>query len=281
MSHPTAHQKIIKEKTRQEDLERYGADIFINSIDEYVLNKEPISEEIKKFVERYEWLGGVGVLPRWIFTARLRGVLACVVCMNLPNSFSKLLGPDTRKYECLIQRGASTSFCHPHMGSRLIRWACRWMVQNTEKRLFLGYADSTAGERGIIYRASGFDYLGSDFGTSIMLVHPDFNKGKPFTPQSLRRTSVWKRLYKQWYGVPLPKEFLSDNGFKNIAKVRSLPGGTEAVEEFYAWGNKIVAESVKTKIPSKGKYALVLGKDRREQRVLNKMKSYKPKPYPS
>jgi len=285
-----AHQKLIKERTLQEDIARLGSDIFLADISEYTLQRELVSEEIIRFNKRYEWLAamadpddpraGWGVNPRWVFTARIRGELACIECLNLPNAFSKLLGPDTRKYECLIQRGASASFAHPHIGSKMIRFACRWMVQNTDKRLFVGYADSLAGEKGVVYRASNFMYIGNDFGAKQMCSHPEFKDGKPFSPQSLRRTALWKKLYKQWHSKPLPKEYLSPNGFKNIAKVRSLPGGVEAVEEFYTYGNRVIKESTKIPIPPKGKFVLVLGKDRREQRYLDSLMTFKPKPYP-
>lgn len=270
-----AHQKTIKNKTNEEDLKRYGGEVFTSDISEYEFKTESMSKEVRDFILRYEALGTVGVAPRWIFTARVRGLLACVVCLNLPNTFSKILGEDTRKYECLIQRGASASFCHKHVGSKIIRYACNWMVNSTDKRLFLGYADPQYGERGIIYQAAGFEYLGSKWGSKILCVHPGFKNGKPFSPQSLRRTSLWRRLYKEWHGLPLPKEWLSENGFKNMSKVPE-----EAKREFYDYGHRIVSESRKIDVPSKGKYALVLGANRREQRHLNLMKQYKTYPYP-
>lgn len=271
------HQKLIKEKTEPEDRLLYP-NLFDRPISDYVLQKENLSPEIRDFVNKYEWMGTMGVSPRWVFTARIDGVLGCVVCLNLPNAFSKLLGDRTREWETLIQRGASTSFCHKHMGSKLIRWACKWMVNNTEKRLFTGYADPLANERGILYRACGFEFLGKNFGTKLMCVHPTFKEGKPFSPQSLRRTALWKKWYKEWHGVPLPKEWLRPNGFKDMAIVEKL--APEAKKEFYDYGDKIIAESKKIRIPSKGKYVLVLGKDKREQRVLNSLKTYKTKPYP-
>ncbi len=275
------HQKLVKEKTRQEDLEKYGPEIFDTPIRDYVFDMVPIkgNKEVKNFVIRYEWLGNLGIAPKWVFTARTpSGVLACVVCFNEPNSYSKILGDDTRRMEALIQRGASASFAHPHLGSRLIRWACRWMVKNTNKRIFYGYSDPLGGEIGTVYQACGFDYLGSDFGATKMYKHPDFKNGQPFSSQSLRRTTVWKKMYKIWHGKELPKEFLSSNGFKNMAIVDKLD--PLAKREFYDWGNKIIRESEEIKIPSKGKYVLVLGYDRLEQEFLNSKKTYKTKPYP-
>lgn len=273
-----AHQKIVKDSTYHEDLDKYGPDIFCTKIDDYILAQEPFSPEIRDFVTRYEWLGTVGVTPRWCFTARVNGILAGIVCLNEPNAYSKLLGGGTHGMEALIQRGASASFAHQHLGSKLIMHALRWMVNNTSKRVFYGYSDPDGGEIGTIYQACNFDYLGSGFGAKVMYTHPRFNNGKPFTAQKLKRTSLWKKMYKVWHGVDLPKEWLSPSGFKDIKFIRSV--NPEAVEEFYGWGKQILRESTKVRIPLKGKYVKILGKDKRETRRLLSLAKYRPLAYP-
>lgn len=275
-----AHQRLVKERTRKEDLAKYGVDIFLAELDEYTFQREEPSEEAKTFLLRYEWLASWGISPRWILTARVRGVLAGIVCINLPNAFSKILGEGTAELECLIQRGATSSFAHPHLGSKLVRWACNWMVQNTDKRIIYGYADVGAGfETGTIYQSCSFEFLGWSFGTKFMCAHPEFKNGQPFSPQSLRRTALWKRLYKEWHGRPLPKEYLNPkSGFKDMKAVERICPKDKA--DFYEYGNRIIAESKRIPVATKGKYVLVLGKDRREQRALNARKTYKPKPYP-
>jgi len=92
--------------------------------------------EIKSFIERYEWLGKMSAYPTHFFTARYKGHLACVVVMDMPNAFSKLLGENTRKMERLISRGASVSWAPKNLASSLIMWSIKWMVQNTRYRLF-------------------------------------------------------------------------------------------------------------------------------------------------
>lgn len=277
-----AHQRLIKEKTFQEDMEKYGEQIFTSNINEFILQKEEVTQEIKTFCLRYEWLGSWGVNPRWIFTARIHGILAGIVCLNLPNAFSKILGEGTNELESLIQRGATASFAHKHIGSKLIRFATNWMVNNTNKRIFYGYADIGAGfETGTIYSAAGFEFLGWDFGTKFMCVHPIFKNGKPFSPQTLRRTALWKKLYKEWHGRSLPVEYINQkSGFKSMAQVDNIPGGTADKNQFYSYGNQIIKESKKISVATKGKYVLILGKDKREQRLLDARKKYKPKPYP-
>ena len=266
-----AHQRSVKESTAPEDRARLGDEIFFADISEYTLSREEWAAEHRLFCLRYEWLGSLGNLPKWVFTARVRGELACLVCLNPPTASSKLLGLGTDKLECLIQRGASASFCHPHVGSKLIRFACTWMVKNTEKRVFYGYADPLGGEIGTIYQASGFEFLGFRFGAKKMYVHPTFKKGKPFSSQSLKRTSLWKVWHRQWFGTPMPKEWFGDSGFKRISNIPP-----EMVRLFYDNGRRIISESESVEVPAKGKYVLVLGADRREQKLLDSRKQYKP-----
>lgn len=277
------HQKIIKERTLKEDLALLGSDVFLAPLEDYILAKEEFSEEIVQFIKRYEWLGGVGINPRWVFTARVMGRLAGLVCLNLPNAYSKLLGEGTKDLECLIQRGASASFAHPHLGSKLIRFACRWMVHNTDKRIFYGYADISARESGTIYLSAGFTPLGYTFGGKALYVTPSWNNGRAFSPQSLRRTPVFKKWFRTTYGLPWPKEWCKPNGFKDLARIRkdtcvegSITNGQDLVWLWYRWGDAIIKSSRKIGIPPKGKFVLILGKNKKEQRELDARKTFKP-----
>lgn len=274
------HQKILKENTYQEDLLKYGDSFFKRDISDYVLAVEESSYEIKAFIEKYEWMKTWGVNPRWIFTARLDGVLACVECLNVPNSYSmNLLKTDTHSLECLIQRGASASFAHKHIGSKLIMFACNWMVRNTDKRVFVAYSDQQAGEIGVIYSACGFEWLGWNFGTKFMYRNQNFKNGQLFSAQSLKRTSLLKKWYKEDFGEQIPNEVLNPiSGFKDMKKMTELQ--PKIKQWFYDKGNTIIADS--TKIPQlpKGKWVLVLGRDKRDQRLLNSLKKYKALPKP-
>jgi hypothetical protein len=240
---------------------------------DFDLGVEDISDEIITFIEKYEWLGHIGVMPKWCFTAKYNGFLGGVVLINEPSAYSKILGEDTPKYEALIQRGASSSWAPKNLGSRLIMFSCNWMVKNTEKRAFIGYADLSARERGIIYRACNFEYLGDGFGVSELLRHPSIPH--LFTSHSLKRTSMFRR----WCGennITLEKSWFKENKFKNLETIPE-----EIKNSWYKWAKKIVDESEKIKIDKKLKYVLVLGKDKREYRALCSLKQYKPLPYPS
>lgn len=269
------YQKTIKESTYYDDLEKYGEEIFNRDIDEYVLAKEELNQEIKKFIEKYEWIGTIGVTPKWVFTARIDGVLACVECLNTPNAFSeKLLNIKTNDIECLIQRGASSSFAHKNIGSKLIRYACNWMVNNTNKRIFVAYSDQNAGEIGTVYSASGFDWLGWNFGTKVLYKNNKFKNGQTFNQQSLRRTSQLIKWYKEDFGTNPPSDiFNPKNGFKDMKKMGELHPNIKV------WFNnkikEIISDSTPVKQLPKGKWVLVLGKNKKDQRFLDSLKIYK------
>ena len=191
------HQRIMKEQHLQEDLKNLSFDPTVIPLSEYVFSKEIYSSEIRDFLRTYEWLQSVGVSAKWCFTMRLKGYLAGVQILNEPAAYSRLLGPETMKWECLIQRGATVSWAHQHLGSKMLMASIRWMVQNTEKRLFVGYSDTSAREVGVLYQACNFKYLGHKFGTTEKYRHPTYKKGKEFCQHSLRRTSVLKSWCRQ------------------------------------------------------------------------------------
>lgn len=270
------HQKIIRDKLLEDDLKRLGSQIRQVPIFEYELSQENFTAEHRQFIETYEWLGHVGNSPKWIFVARCHGHLAGVVLLNEPNCYSKnlLKDIDTQKLECLIQRGACASWAHEHLGSKLIRFACKEMVRNTTKRIFVAYSDPKANEIGTIYQACGFDYLGNKYGARYAYKHPTYKKKKVFSAQSLKRTSTLKK-YLASRGITWKKEWEKPNGFKDSSK---LP--RDIKQSWDMWAKKIIQESKRIKRDTKGKYVLVLGKDRREQAYLNRQKKYIKQTYP-
>ena len=241
---------------------------------DFILSAEPVTGEIVEFIKRYEWLGTIGVNPKWCFTARYSGILGGVVLINEPTAYSKILGEETPRYEALIQRGASASWTPKNLGSRLVSFACRWMVKNTEKRAFIGYSDSQAGELGTIYQACNFEYLGDNFGNKYLFKHKGFKNGRPFSTQSLKRTSAFK-TWCNANGVPHNPEWFNPNGFKNLDKIPM-----EIQDKWREWIRKIIAEGERIPISRKGKYVLVIGCDKRDERRLYRLKNFKSIPYP-
>jgi hypothetical protein len=118
------------------------------------------NEEIRctDFIKRHEWLGNLAMFPTHYFAAYFKGtdLLAGVVVMGMPN------GGHTAEdsIERLIQRGACISWSPPYLASAMLSWCMKWMVHNTQFRIFTCYSDPDAREVGTIYQALNFWYLG-------------------------------------------------------------------------------------------------------------------------
>lgn len=247
----------------------------IRHVSTYEFTPEAPNNEHRAFVKRYEWLGTMGVSPRWIFTARDRGELVALVGLNEPNAYSKVLnGIDPIQTQCLIQRGASSHLAHQHTGSKLIMFAVKWMTQNTSKRAFFGYSDMRAGELGTIYSACNFDFMGWGFGTKEMYRHPIFMDSKPFSSQIFNRTA-WIKKFLRDNGVEWQPEWSRANGFKQLSAIPQ-----EIKNLWREFGRQTIKESEIIKLPAKGKWIKVQGQNRTEQRVLDEAKLYKTYPHP-
>ena len=226
------------------------------------------------FIKRYEWLGTVGSYPTHWFTARYKGILGGVIIMGMPNSFSKLLGDDTKNIERLIARGASASWCPFNLGSKFLMWAIKWMVDNTQYRLFTCYSDPQAREIGSIYQALNFYYLGQNSGASIRCVNP-YNPNSLISDRAFRARSMYKR-----YAKDLNIEWQSNWSNDQSMLWENIPDDVE--KQLRDYSKEMYAKSEKIEFPSKHKYAFVLGRDKRETKILrNKFESLnKIYPYP-
>jgi hypothetical protein len=60
--------------------------------DMYLSTDENEHQEMIEFIKRHEWLGTISQFTTHYFACRYKGILAGVILMNQPNSFSKLLG---------------------------------------------------------------------------------------------------------------------------------------------------------------------------------------------
>lgn len=254
--------------TIEEDKEKYGwtdEDVENISLDdfefEYIDSKEK-KDEATKFIKRYEWLGTIGSFPTHWFTARYKGILGGVIIMGMPNAFSKLLGEDTKEIERLIARGASASWCPMNLGSKFLMWSIRWMVNNTQYRLFTCYSDPQAKEIGSIYQGLNFFYLGQGSGTNVRCINP-YNPNKIVTDRAFRARSFYKRYAKD-LGIEWHKDWNNDQKilWENIPD--------EIEQKLRDYSKEMYDKSEKISFPSKHKYAFVLGKDKRETKFLRK-----------
>lgn len=225
-------------------------------------------EEIKLFIERHEWLGKLPARPTHRFTARLKknGILAGVVVMSTPNTFSHLLGKENRDKEKLIARGASISWAPKNMGSWIVSSSVKWMVQNTDFRVFTAYSDPEAKELGTIYQAMNWIYLGQTSGTVKQYFDPKRPRAGWFSDRDFRKRSKY-RIYAENIG-------LSRDEWESMMKKYS-PNWEIIPPEIKI---KIKAEEKKYRescesrlVPPKHKYCYILGRSKRETKHLQEL----------
>lgn len=264
--------------TIEEDKKKYNwtnEDIQKISLNDFEFRKiDGDKKEATDFIKRYEWLGTIGSFPTHWFGAYYKGILGGVIIMGMPNAFSKLLGEDTKTMERLIARGASASWCPMNLGSKFLMWCIKWMVYNTQYRLFTCYSDPQAKEKGSIYQALNFYYLGKKSGTTIRCINP-YDKSKIITDRAFRARSFYKRYAKD-LGITWQKNWNNDQKilWENIPK--------DIEQKLRDYSKKMYNESQKLYFPNKHKYAFVLGRNKRETKQLRQqfLQNNKIYPYP-
>lgn len=257
----------IRVKNRAEDLEAAGLteeEVSKLTVKDFTFKHVEDREErrgLQSFIERHEWLGTLSQYTTHWFAAYYKDILAGVVLFNMPNAFSKMLGEDTKYLERLISRGACISWSPRNLASSMIMWAIRWMVQNTDYRLFTAYSDPQAAELGTIYQATNFYYLGQTFGTTTRYINP--YTGREVSDRFFRVRSAYVRYAKE-LGIEFKPEWKSDQ--KMLWD--NIPDDVE--KKLRAMSKIKQAEATKIKYPHKHKYAYVLGRDKRETRQLRR-----------
>jgi len=234
--------------------------IFENIIDK----KE--QQNLKKFIERHEWLGTLSqYTTHWFACYHIHNdvkIIAGVILFNVPNSFSKILGEETPQLERLISRGACISWSPKNLASAFLMWCITWMVKNTQYRLFTAYSDPTAKELGTIYQACNFYYMGQSAGATNRYINP-YN-GKIVSDRYFRQKTSYKKFAIEM-GIEWQKNWNHPTGmcWDNMSKE------TEQRLRDYSKMKQSQAEIIQ--MPSKHKYAYVLGVTKHETRQLRKL----------
>lgn len=242
------HEYIAKLKTSDFDF------VNVNSKDE--------QKKLKQFIERHEWLGTLSQFTTQWFACYHKGILAGVMLFNVPNSFSKLLGDNTKEMERLISRGACISWSPKNLGSCFLMWCLNWMVKNTQWRLFTAYSDPTAKELGTIYQACNFYYLGQKSGGSKKYTNP-YN-GKLVSDRYFRQKTAYRKFAGE-IGITWDMNWQHKTGML----WGNMPDGIEA--QLRAKSKQKQSESDFVELPSKHKYAYILGASKKETKKLRKI----------
>lgn len=223
------------------------------------------------FIKRHEWLGTLSQFTTHWFAAYYGDKLAGVILMNMPNAFSKILGEGTKDLERLISRGACISWSPRTLASSFLMWCINWMVHNTQYRLFTAYSDPAAKELGTIYQACNFLYLGKRAGAVDRYVNP--YTGKLVSDRFFRQKTAYKK-YAEEMGIEWQKNWSHPTGMS----WENMPAETALRLRKYGIQKQKNSERIST--PSKHKYCLVRGKDKRETKELMSRLSVKTYPYP-
>ena len=228
-------------------------------------------EEAIDFIKRYEWLGTITQYSTHYFGAYYKGVLGGVIIFSMPNAFSKLLGDNTKDLERLISRGACASWTPKGLASAFVMWCIRWMVKNTQYRLFTAYSDPTAKELGTIYQACNFYYLGQKSGTTCRYINP--YTGKIVSDRFFRQKTSYKK-YANELGIEWQKNWSGKNGMN----WDNVPDDIEATLREYGKAKQAAAKKIE--YPNKHKYAYVLGENKQETKKLRKEFEQRNRTYP-
>jgi hypothetical protein len=262
----TCWQYDIRVKNRDSDLLEHNltiedvADLKISDFTFHFIPKtdKETAVEIKKFIEKHEWLGKVSLYPTHYFIAKYKNIMAGVVIMDMPNAFSKLLGDKTRKIERLISRGACISWSPKNLASALISFSMKWMVKNTNYRVFTAYSDPEAKELGTIYQACNFNYLGQNSGGSKQY---KIESGKWVSDRYFRSRSVYKKI-AILNGVNWNDEWVNGD---NVLWDKIEPETAKLIKGFSKnYQNSCEVRSV----PKKHKYVYILGANKKETKEL-------------
>lgn len=237
---------------------------------------KPLTTDIEKkqaklFIERHEWLGTISQFTTHWFGAFYEDNLAGVLLFNMPNAFSKLMGENTSEIERLLSRGACISWSPKNLASSFVMWSIKWMVNNTQYRLFTAYSDPMAKELGTIYQACNFYYLGNESGGRYKYINP-YN-GKIVSDRFFRQRTAYRKYCKELGIIPNPAWFRGTG-----MQWKLIP---EDIETALRNHSKLVqSRAEKIEVPLKHKYAIVLGKDRTETKKLKKIFEQNNKIYP-
>lgn len=252
--------------------DEFIANIDLNEFEFKHIESKKDKEAASRFIERYEWLSTIGSFPTNWFIATYKDVLGGVIIMSMPNAFSKLLGDNTKLLERLISRGASASWCPKNLASKFLMWCIKWMVDNTQYRLFTCYSDPQAKEIGSIYQSLNFYYLGQKSGTTVRCVNP-YNTNVIISDRAFRARSMYKR-YSKDLGIEWQKNWSNDQS----VLWENIPDDIE--KQLRDYSKEMYNKATKIYFPSKHKYAFVLGRDKRETKRLRKEFEERNKIYP-
>lgn len=262
-----AWQYDIRLNTLQDDINNIDFDYTNLKIKDFkfecIIKDDVRTKDIVSFIKKYEWLGKMPNRPTHRFIATYNGMLAGVIIMSTPNSFSKILGEDTFKIEKLISRGACASWTPKNLASSLLMWSIHWMTQNTDFRVFGAYADTEAKELGTIYQACNFYYLGDNFGSTKLYFDPLNPNLGWISNRNFSKLNFYKAFLKK-EGIVWNEDW----NRKTTILWNKIPSDVVLLMKKHS--SDTLNRCFVRKIELKHKYLYILGKDKRETKLLRR-----------
>jgi hypothetical protein len=234
---PIAHQRLVRHAEAVRDPRPAMATIEGCTVEQIAY------AEAKVLITRYEWLRTMPTVTRACYGLRAPSgevVGVVVFAVGPAPEAGDICGREHHSKAICLARGASVHWAHPHTASCLISRACKLAYRDHGWQVFYAYSDPTAGERGTVYRAANWLYLGEGVGRS---------KGRGRWRFFNRRESRWRS-----------ERVIRRRGLKPT----DLPSHPDWIAQF---------------TPDKGRYVWFEG-SQREKRELRRALKYEPRPYP-
>lgn len=149
-------------------------------------------------------------------------------------------------------------------------FAIKWMVKNTNYRLFVAYSDVEAKELGTIYQACNFYYIGKKSGAKKQY---KIETGRWVSDRYFRARSVYKRLAKK-DGITWRDEWQDGDSVKFNKMPEDIAKRIRELSKSY------LNSCESREITPKHKYAYVLGANNGETKYLRNIFETKNKIYP-
>jgi hypothetical protein len=170
---------------------------------------EPISRtDAESLIHRYEWLGDCGRGASAFYGLKIGDELigANVFGVGTSHEARNICGKEYIPQTVSLMRGCCVHFAPKNAPSFLTREATRQASAAYGWKIFVAYADEDAGERGQIYQAVGWKYIGQGSGRPKGNVHLNWRKpdGTEVSSQTVHKQNLTKRqlFARGWEVVP-------------------------------------------------------------------------------
>jgi hypothetical protein len=153
--------------------------------------------EAESLILRYEWLGKCGKGASAFYGLKIGDELlgAAVFGVGTSHQSRNICGEKFIPQTVSLMRGCCVHFAPKKAPSHLIRHATRLANMDYGWRIFIAYADDTAGEVGIVYQRAHWKYIGQGLGRPKGNVHLNWRKpdGTEVSSQTIHHQNLTKR----------------------------------------------------------------------------------------